>query len=215
MRERFTFQQRSWLRLSGKAHTHHTDLQPFSTRIGKSTGISEGMDLYMCVCVCVCVRARARACMLVSVCSVRGSVCVVCKLIFSCRCVLCSVTIRTGLPSNDSGVQRLRGYRRRWRFSAVRLKRLARCLQLIHLVPLRRPPPPPPPPPSSSPRQLTSVHDPSLESLLHRAGTTLRASLSGTFLRTLPDLVTPLKEHSLSPRSCPATRSAPSERFGY
>ena len=29
------------------------------------------------------------------------------------------------------------------------------------------------------------------------------------------DLVTPLKGHSLSPRSCPATRSAPSERFGY
>ena len=26
---------------------------------------------------------------------------------------------------------------------------------------------------------------------------------------------TPLKGHSLSPRSCPATRSAPSERFGY
>ena len=45
--------------------------------------------------------------------------------------------------------------------------------------------------------------------------TTLRASLSGTFLHTLPDLVTPLKGHSLSPRSCPVTRSAPSERFGY
>ena len=30
---------------------------------------------------------------------------------------------------------------------------------------------------------------------------TLRASLSGTFLQTLPDLVTPLKGHSLSPRS--------------
>ena len=45
--------------------------------------------------------------------------------------------------------------------------------------------------------------------------TTLRASLSGTFLQTLPDLVTPLKGHSLSPRSCPATRSAPSERFRY
>ena len=44
---------------------------------------------------------------------------------------------------------------------------------------------------------------------------TLRASLSGTFLQTLPDLVTPLKGHSLSPRSCPPTRSAPSERFGY
>ena len=44
---------------------------------------------------------------------------------------------------------------------------------------------------------------------------TLRAPLSGTFLQTLLDLVTPLKGHSLSPRSCPATRSAPSERFGY
>ena len=53
---------------------------------------------------------------------------------------------------------------------------------------------------------------------------TLQASLSGTFLHTpciafrhlppnLPDLVTPLKGHSLSPRSCPPTRSAPSERF--
>ena len=44
---------------------------------------------------------------------------------------------------------------------------------------------------------------------------TLRASLSGTILQTLPDSVTPLKGHSLSPRSCPATRSVPSERFGY
>ena len=44
---------------------------------------------------------------------------------------------------------------------------------------------------------------------------TLRAPLSGTFLQTLPDLVTPLKGHSVSPRSCPATRSAPSERVGY
>ena len=32
---------------------------------------------------------------------------------------------------------------------------------------------------------------------------TLRASLSGTFLQTLPDLVTSLKGHSFSPRSCP------------
>ena len=34
------------------------------------------------------------------------------------------------------------------------------------------------------------------------------ASLSDTFHQTLPDLVTPLKGHSLSPRSCPPTRSA-------
>ena len=32
---------------------------------------------------------------------------------------------------------------------------------------------------------------------------TLRASLSGTFLQTLAELVAPLKGHSLSPRSCP------------
>ena len=49
----------------------------------------------------------------------------------------------------------------------------------------------------------------------HTHPTTLRASLSGTFLQILPDLVTPLKGHSLSPRSCPPTRSAHSERFGY
>ena len=48
-----------------------------------------------------------------------------------------------------------------------------------------------------------------------RETTTLRAPLSGTFLQTLPDLVMPLKALSLSPRSCPETRSAPSERFGY
>ena len=48
-----------------------------------------------------------------------------------------------------------------------------------------------------------------------RVPITLRALLSGTFLQTLPHLVTPMKGHYLSPRSCPATRSAPSERFGY
>ena len=36
----------------------------------------------------------------------------------------------------------------------------------------------------------------------------LRASFSGIFLQTLPELVTPLKGHSLSPCSCPPTRSA-------
>ena len=41
------------------------------------------------------------------------------------------------------------------------------------------------------------------------AASTLRASLLGTFLQTLPDLVTPLKWHSLSPCSLPPTRSAP------
>ena len=43
---------------------------------------------------------------------------------------------------------------------------------------------------------------------------TPRVSLSGTFLQTLPELVTPLKGHSLSPRSCPPRLSAPSEGFG-
>ena len=46
-----------------------------------------------------------------------------------------------------------------------------------------------------------------------RGWCTLRTSLSGTFLQTLPDLLTSLKGHSLSPRSCPPTRSAPSERL--
>ena len=62
------------------------------------------------------------------------------------------------------------------------------------------PPPPPPPPPHSH---------------IHTFMPTLRVPFSGTFLQTLPDLVTPLKGHSLSPRSCPPTRSVPSERFGY
>ena len=51
-----------------------------------------------------------------------------------------------------------------------------------------------------------------LPSFLLTVCATLRAPLSGTFLQTLPDLVTPLKGHSLSPRSCPATRSAPSSK---
>ena len=44
---------------------------------------------------------------------------------------------------------------------------------------------------------------------------TLWAPFYGTFLQTLPDLVTPLKGHSSSPCSCPATQSLPSERFRY
>ena len=44
---------------------------------------------------------------------------------------------------------------------------------------------------------------------------TLWALLSGTFLQTLPDLVTPLKGHSLSLHNCPVTWSAPSKMFGY
>ena len=43
---------------------------------------------------------------------------------------------------------------------------------------------------------------------------TLRASLSSTFLQTLLDLVTSLKGHYLSRRSCPPAWSALSERFG-
>ena len=42
-----------------------------------------------------------------------------------------------------------------------------------------------------------------------------KASLFGTFLQTLPDLVTPLKGQSLSPHRCPPMLSAPSERFRY
>ena len=46
--------------------------------------------------------------------------------------------------------------------------------------------------------------------------TTLRAPLSGTFFQTLPDLVTPLKRHSIFISALlSTTRSAPSERFGY
>ena len=44
---------------------------------------------------------------------------------------------------------------------------------------------------------------------------TLGASLSGTLPRSLPDLLTPLKGYSLSPHSCPAMWSVPSERFRY
>ena len=73
-------------------------------------------------------------------------------------------------------------------------------------------------PQSSNPLPLSlSLAEKNPKKVVHTEGNegTLRASLSGTFLQTLPDLVTPLKGHSLSPRSCPATRSAPSERFGY
>ena len=49
----------------------------------------------------------------------------------------------------------------------------------------------------------------------HKGPSTLWALLSGTLLQTLPDLVTPLKGHSLFPHGCPATWSVPSERFGY
>ena len=52
-------------------------------------------------------------------------------------------------------------------------------------------------------------------SLCVRVCVTLWTSLSGTFLQTLPDLVTPLKGHSLSLLSCPPMRSAPSKMFGY
>ena len=45
--------------------------------------------------------------------------------------------------------------------------------------------------------------------------TILWALLSGTFFRTLPDLVTPLKGHSLSPHSFPLMQLVPPERFGY
>ena len=41
------------------------------------------------------------------------------------------------------------------------------------------------------------------------------ASLSSTFLQTLPELVMPLKGHSLSPCELSLMLSAPSESFGY
>ena len=45
---------------------------------------------------------------------------------------------------------------------------------------------------------------------------TLRASFSGTFLQTLPELVTPLKGNSfITAQLSIPTPSAPSERFGY
>ena len=67
----------------------------------------------------------------------------------------------------------------------------------------------------SSSGPLPSSAIPCMDLSIYRSMVTIRASLSGTFLQTLPDLVTPLKGDSLSPRSCPPTRSAPSERFGY
>ena len=49
----------------------------------------------------------------------------------------------------------------------------------------------------------------------HPKVTTLWALLSSSFLQTLPELVTPLKGHSLYLHSCPRTLLAPSEKFGY
>ena len=67
--------------------------------------------------------------------------------------------------------------------------------------------------------EATSALDHESEALVQQAlekvSSTLRASLSGTFLQSLPELVTPLKGHSISPRSCLLTLSTPSERFGY
>ena len=60
-----------------------------------------------------------------------------------------------------------------------------------------------------------STPDPLTPPPLLMPSSTLPALLSGTFFQTLPDLVTPLKGHSLSSRSCPVMRSAPCKRFGY
>ena len=65
-----------------------------------------------------------------------------------------------------------------------------------------------------SPIIMSAWHLKILSPIQVKSDSTFRASLSGTFLQTLPDLATPLKGHSVSPRSCPQTRSAPSERFG-
>ena len=90
--------------------------------------------------------------------------------------------------------------------------------------PLLLPPPPPPlplPPDRQTDRKTGGQINQKSTNVNWRRQTrgmlhaTLQAPLSGTFLQTLPDLVTPLKGHSLSPRSCPPTWSAPSERFEY
>ena len=39
--------------------------------------------------------------------------------------------------------------------------------------------------------------------------------ISGTFLQSLPELVTSPKGHSLSPRSCPPARSVLFKKSGY
>ena len=49
-----------------------------------------------------------------------------------------------------------------------------------------------------------------VQQALEKVSSILRASLSGTFLQTLSELVTPLKRHSVSTRSCLLTLSAPS-----
>ena len=60
---------------------------------------------------------------------------------------------------------------------------------------------------------LASLRPPRADGMYRN--TTLQATLSGTFLQTLSELVTPLEGHSLSPSSCPPTRSAPFQRFQY
>ena len=50
--------------------------------------------------------------------------------------------------------------------------------------------------------------------LIDKVLTTLQALLSSTFFQTLPELVMPLKGHSLSLRSCPPTWSVPFKGLG-
>ena len=142
----------------------------------------------VCVCVaeCVCVCARARA-LCVCVC-----VCVRARARYACVCVCVCVCARA-------------------RVSLILLK-MCVCEKLCFFLPK----------PCdinmhnySNVDVLTGHYNLSLFLTRLLCLSTIRPSLSGTFLQSLPDLITPLKGHSVSPRSCPPTRSAPSERFGY
>ena len=148
----------------------------------------------MCVCVaeCVCVCARARAlCVCVCVC-----VCVRARARYARVCVCVCVCVCA---------------RARARVSLILLK-MCVCEKLCFFLPK----------PCdinmhnySNVDVLTGHYNLSLFLTRLLCLSTIRPSLSGTFLQSLPDLVTSLKGHSLSPRSCPTTRSAPSERLGY
>ena len=145
------------------------------------------MRACVCVCVCVCVCACVRA--YVRAC-VRACVCVcVCARARACVCVrafVCDYDEREKDRVRDKGEPK---------------RNRAEALLLTSLTPL--------------PLGQTGSHVARQIHYCFMYPHTLRASLSCIFLQTLPELVTPLKGHSLSPRSCPPTLSAPSERFGY
>ena len=69
----------------------------------------------------------------------------------------------------------------------------------------------------NNPPPHTHTHTHSLvitDSSQNKETNMLQASLSGTFLQTLPKFIMPMKGHSLSLSSCPPTLSAHSTRFG-